>query len=369
MRSYAGNFLVAAPDATSAAEAARLAELTRKAVFDFLGHEREWSKAATIHLRFRNKNTPDGLMPLWTVSVFRGEFKRVREDVYPNKRNDVLVFQVVAACLDDIAGPVPPERKGSAAVALPLWLLCGVAENLSADNVAFLQPFVANVVSNGTFVPIGQLLLVKDLPSDEAQRELFFKESGSVVDFLLHQRKGRSKLRRAITVFRAEGDFGASLLLAFAGDFGTLARLQERWKRFAVAWRERTIGALKMSLSETKEALDRVLTVNIPVVDRDTLEESVITTDLKGLFYHRNRRTVRRIAGEKLSELFQISLRASPEYSAILEEYLRALSAIGKNDRKAFKRHFGVAERLRRDLEKTALFEAEETEHANTANE
>ncbi len=369
VRSYDGNFLVEAPEATTAASAASLAELTRKKVFNLLGHERHWKRAASIRLRVRNRKTPGGEMPLWSISVARNTFARLKDDVYPNRRNDVMVLQLVALCLEDIAQAVPPEKRGPPAVALPPWLSCGVAENLSRENAARLRRFVSDVVSSGNFLPIEELFSLKSLPADEAERELFFKESGSVVDFLLHQEDGDSKLRRAIMSFRAERDFVRALLLEFAEGFATLDRLQDRWKEFAVERAERTIGAPRMLLSETKASLDRVLTVTIPVIDRDTLQEKVLTTDLRGLFRHRNKRTVRRIAREKASELFQLRLRARPEYATILQEYSRALSAIGKNDRRTFKRHFSLAEGLRKKLEKTADFEVEKAEHVNTANE
>jgi len=369
VRSYDGNFVVEAPNTTIAASAAMLAELARKAVFDLLAHKREWSKAASIRLRSRKKKTPDGEMPLWTISVVRGEFESVRDDVYPSKKNDIMVLQVVALCLEDVAGAVPREKKTSPAAALPLWLSCGVAENLSRENAARLRQFAADTVRKGKFLPIEQLLTIKNLPFGETERELFFKESGSVVDFLLGRQDGRSKLRRAITGFRVEGDFGASLLFAFAGDFGALPELQEKWKKFAVERHERTIGVDRMTLSETKQALDGVLTVNIPVIDRDTLEESVITTDLRGLFLHRHKGAGQRIASEKASEVFQLSLRARPEYAPILQEYLQALSAIAKNDRKVFKRHFALAERLRKKLENSPYFEGEEAENGDTPNE
>lgn len=308
-------------------------------------------------------------MPLWSISVTRNTFRRLKEDVYPNKRNDVMVLQLVALCLEDIAQAVPAEKTRPPAVALPPWLWCGVAENLSRENAARLRKFASDIVGSGKFLPIEELFSLKSLPSDEAERGLFFKESGSVVDFLLHQEDGKSKLRRAVMSFRAERDFARALLLEFAEGFATLDRLQDRWKEFAVERAERTIGAPNMLLAETKAALDRVLTVRIPVIDRNTLEEKVITTDLKGLFRHRNKRTVRRVASEKASEVFDLRLRGRREYAPILEEYSRALSAIGKNDRRTFKRHFSRAEGLRKKLEKSADLKVEKSDHVNTANE
>lgn len=368
MRSYAGNFLVVAPDTTTAAEAAKLAELTREAVFNLLGHDGEWTPAASIHLRARTVETAAGETELWTILVSRGEFAIAREGIYPNKRNDVMVLQVVHLCLEDVAGRVGPENRTSPA-AIPLWLSCGVAENLSRENVARQRESVSDVVKAGKFFPIGRLFEASNLPADDAQRELFFKESGSVVDFLLHREDGGVKLRQAIVRFRAEGDFMGSLLVAFSGDFGSIAELEKRWKEFAVERAERTIGAPRMLLSETKEALDRVLTVSISVIDRDTLEEKVITTDLWGLFRHRNKIVVRRIASQKQSEVFELSLKARPEYAPVLQQYLQALSAIVENDRAAFRSHLARAERLRKALEKTSYFKVEAGEHDDTDNQ
>lgn len=368
VRSYDGHFLVTAPDSTTAAAAASLAEVTREAVFDLLAHDNEWPRAASINLRMWEKKTADGEVPMWTISVARDAFRVTEEGVYPSKRNDFLVLQVVGLCLDDIGRGSRPEHKGLPAGTIPLWLSCGVAENLSRENVARLRQFASDTVSNNNFMPIEELFRAKILSSDEAQRELFFKESASVVDFLLHQQDGRSKLKRAIEGCTVEGDFASSLLFAFAGNFVALAQLEGKWKEFAVEQAERTIGAPKMLRSETKSALESVLTVSIPVIDRDTLEEKTVATDLEGLFRHQNRRVVQRIASEKASEIFQLTLRAGPEYAPILQEYLQALTAVGRSDRAAFKRHLAQAERLRKELEKSDLTGAAETEDVNPAD-
>lgn len=369
VRSYDGNFLVAAPDTTTAAETASLAERSRTAVLELLGHEEEWERAARIYLAIRTKTTAEGRVPLWTVSVSKGGFRRLEADVYPSARNDVMVLQVVAVCLEAIAGPIPQQAEEAEKRALPVWLSCGLAENLSAANVARFRQFAAEIVRTGTFHPMDKLFLTEGLPSDEAERELFFKQSGSVVDFLLHQREGRTKLRQAIRRFRTDSSLRASLVLEFSADFGSIARLEERWKEFAVRSSEKIIGGPKMSLVETKEALDLVLRVTIPVIDRDTLEEKVVTTDLWGLFRHRNTLTSQRIAAEKTDEVAKLSLRARREYAPILQEYFRALSAILGRDRRAFKKHFAHAERLREKLEQSPQFEVQETANDNTSNE
>jgi hypothetical protein len=369
VRSYDGNFLVAAPDTTTAAETASLAERTRTAVFELLGHEEEWERAARVYLTVRTKATAEGRVPLWTVSVSKGGFKGLEADVYPSARNDVMVLQVVTVCLEAIAGPMPREAEREAAGALPVWLSCGVAENLSAANVARFRQFAAEIVRNGTFHPMDELFQTEGFPSDEAERELFFKQSGSVVDLLLHQREGRTKLRQAIRRFRTDNSLRASLLFEFSADFGSDVRLEERWKEFAVRSSEKIIGGPKMSLVETQKALDLVLRVTIPVIDRDTLEEKVVTTDLSGLFRHRNALTAQKIAAEKTDEVAKLSLRARREYVPILQEYFRALSAILGRDRGAFKKHFALAERLREKLEQSPQFEVEETANDDTSNE
>jgi hypothetical protein len=94
--------------------------------------------------------------------------------------------------------------------------------------------------------------------------------------------------------------------------------------------------------------------VKIPTVNQSTLEEEIITTDLNGLFRHRNRRLVQQIASEKASAVFRLSLRSRPEYGPVLQEYLQALTAVARNDRSEFKKHFGLGERLRKELEESA---------------
>jgi hypothetical protein len=368
VKSYGRNFLVVAPDVSTAAEAARLAEMTRKSIFRLLDHEAEWNRPARVHLTVRETITSGGVVPLWKVSVSRGGYEGTQANVYPHRRDDVMVLQVVAMCLEDIAGLPPPGSTTATASALPLWLTCGVAENLSPESIGRFQQFAARLVAEGESLPVEAFFRISELPSEEADRERFFKQSGSIVGFLLRQREGGAKLGRAIGRFRGQNDFGASLLSEFAADFGSLARLEEMWKESATRWSERILGGPKMSLLETKDALDGVLTVNIPVIDRDTLEESVISTDLSGLFRHRNKTIVQKIAWDKRSEVFELSLRARGEYALILQEYFRTLSAILKRDRRSFKKHFASAERLRKELETSADFDLVGMEDGDTSD-
>ena len=301
-------------------------------------------------------------MRLCAVSVAKGEFIAVATDVYPNRRDDAVVLHVVKLCLADISGVAAPQKKPSPAAAVPPWLVCGVAENLSGANLPAFREYAADIVSKETFLPLEELFRTDVVPLDEAQRELFFKESASVVDFLLHREGGKSRLRQAIARLGEEGNFKASLLFAFSRDFGELPQLQDHWKGFAVRQAERTIGSSRMSLSETKKALDGVLIAEIPSVNRESLEEKVVTTDLPGLFRHRNRLVAQQIASQKASEVFSLSLRAMPQYSTILQEYLTAITAIARGNRTEFRKHFASAERLRRKLEESPNFKAENDE-------
>jgi hypothetical protein len=374
IRSYDGNFLITAPDYLTCGWAARFAERTRQKVFDLLDYRREWDRPASIVLHSQERETAAGKLKLWTITARKGPWTSVKANVYPNKRADTLVLQVVHLCLADMGGLTLPEEKMEKGIAVAPWLYCGVAENLSRENVTNLRARVAEIVNNGRFLPLEELLGAKEGPSDETERELFFRQSGSVVDYLLHRAGGRSTLTKAITRLRDKGDLTRSLLVAFSRDINTVAQLEEQWKQFAVQQVERTIGGPKMLLSETKAALDRVLTVKIPTVDRDSLEEKIITTDLKGLFSHANRRLVQQIASEKASEVFSMSLRAEPEYGPILQEYLQALTAIAQSNRGEFKRHFALGERMREKLEKSGDLQEgtdlDETDiHGNTDNE
>lgn len=369
IRSYNGNFLVTAPDPALAGWVARAAELTREKVFGLLECHSEWQRAASIILRYRTEKEAEGELRLWTISVTKGAFKTVASDVYPNKRDDAVVLRVVELCVSDMAGLTAPQEKLPPAAPVPPWLFCGIAENLSAANLSVFREYIAEAVRKEDFLPLEQLFRTDFITLDETQRELFFKQSASVVDFLLHRQDGRSRLREAIARLSGEKDFTASLLFAFSRDFGALPQLQESWKKFAVLQAERTIGSSRMPLSETKKALDRVLIADIPTVDRDSLEEKLVTTDLPGLFRHRNRLIVQQIASQKASEVFSLSLRAKPEYGPILQEYLLAITAIAKDDRAEFRKHFALAERLRKRLEESPEFKAKKDENANPSDQ
>lgn len=368
IRSYDGNFLVTAPDHSTCAWAGKIAEMTRQRVFALFGHEASWSAPATILLRAQTPDNVTGGPQLWTITVSRGGVEARHAEVYPNKRGDLLVLSVVTVCLGDMMRAPSPEPASDTERKVPPWLVCGVAENLSGATLVDLRGYAADIATKEGFLPFEKLFAAEAIPLEEADRELFFRQSGSIVDFLLHQDDGRARLREMVVGPTGNGDWTASLLKVFGGDFGTLSQVQESWKEFAIRQAERTIGGAKLLLSETRDALQDVLSVNIPTVDRNTLEEQVITTDLDGLFQHRNRRLVQQIASDKASAVFRLSLRSRPEYGPVLEEYLQALTAVARNDRSEFKRHFALAERLRKELEESAAFE-EGTERGNSGDE
>ncbi|MDP2897878.1 MAG: hypothetical protein Q8Q12_15195 [bacterium] len=368
IRSYDGNFLVTAPDHSTCAWAGKVAELTRQRVFNLLGHHAEWSDPATILLRSQASGTEAEGPQLWAITVAKSDLEVRYADVYPNKRGDLLVLSVVNVCLGDMAGLGSPEGARGPAGNVPAWLVCGAAENLSRGNLADLRNYAADIASQGNYIPFKQLLQAETIPSDETQRELFFRQSGSIMDFLLHQKDGKSKLREVVLGLATKDDSTTPLFQAFATDFETLSQLEQTWKEFAIRQAERTIGGAKMLLSETREALEDVLTVKIPIVDKDTLEEKIVTTDLNGLFRHSNRRLVQQIASEKASDVFRLSLKSRPEYGPILQEYLQALTAVARSERSEFKRHFAIAERLRKELEESAEFK-EGTESGNPGDQ
>lgn len=368
IRSYDGNFLVTASDHSTCAWAGKIAEMTRQRVFSLLGHDANWIAPATILLRAQSPDEVTGGPQLWTIALARGGFEVQHTDVYPNKRGDLLVLSVVTVCLGDMMGAASPEPASDPERKVPPWLVCGVAENLSGATLVDLRAYAADIATKERFLPFEKLLAAEAIPLEEAERELFFRQSGSIVDFLLHQNDGTARLRKMVIGLTGKEDCIACLLKAFDGDFESLSQFEKTWKEFAVRQAERTIGGAKMLLSETRDALADVLTVTIPTVNKNTLEEEIITTDLNGLFRHRNRRLVQQIASDKASAVFRLSLRSRPQYGPILQEYLEALTAIARSDRAEFKAHFALAERLRKGLEESAEFK-EGTERGNSGDE
>lgn len=367
IRSYDGNFLVTASDHSTCAWAGKIAEMTRERVFALLGHDANWVAPATVLLRAQSPDEATGGPQLWAIAVARGGFEVRHRDVYPNKRGDLLVLSVVTVCLGDMMRAPSPEPASEPKRKVPPWLVCGVAENLSGATLVDLRAYAADIATRERSLPFEKLIAAESIPLEEADRELFFRQSGSIMDFLLHQKDGKARLRKMVIGLTGKEDCIACLLKAFDGEYESLSEFEETWKEFAVRQAERTIGGARMLLLETRDALADVLTVTIPTVNENTLEEEVITTDLNGLFRHRNRRLVQQIASDKASAVFRLSLRSRPEYGPVLEEYLQALTAIARNDRSEFKRHFALAERLREELEESAEFK-EGTERGDSGD-
>ena len=132
--------------------------------------------------------------------------------------------------------------------------------------------------------------------------------------------------------------------------------MEKEWIDFASQRSKKFISTEKLTLVETKKRLDSILVVEIPVMERKTIEQKIVTTDFDGLMKHRDRIIVALICRRKIVELTELMLRSKKEYQPILQQYIESIQAIVEKKRGSFKFHFKKAEKLRKKLEKLPYF-------------
>ncbi len=360
VRSYNGQFTVTAPDLLTASIIAKKAEDYKAKIDELFGEPGRWDNPASIILTSTQEVINDTEEKLWMLRLIKEGEVKTEANLFQNKIDDALLFQVAYFSIKDIAQRGAADNRAFlAGKEIAFWLLAGVVENVLPDNKPLFHDFIEKALKNENYFHLNQLFQFTGPFKTEKEKELFYRQSGSFLNYLLTLPDGREKVRRAIQNLWSKSNFTFSLRWEFRDVFSSVDDMEKKWVDFASQRSKRFIRLGTLTLAETKERLDTILVVEIPVMDRETIEQEIVTTDFGGLMKQRDRMTVALICRRKIVELTKLMLRSKKEYHPIIQKYIESLQAIVQKKRGSFRFHFRKAEKLRKKLEKLPYFKVE----------
>ncbi|MBN1918874.1 MAG: hypothetical protein JW889_13290 [Verrucomicrobia bacterium] len=352
VRSYGGQFVVTAPDVEYASVLARRCERITEAVGRRLGLRGQWDGRASVWVRTRTVEGPNGPETVWDAGVSRKDVTRAATGLWFGQVEEFLELAVTYHVLRDIAEVSAAANGGTLeGRPIPFWLTAGLAQLLDTEHRLELFRTTATAIEEkrsfllkDLFEHDGESADARGAP-DVEQRAIFLQQSATVVDFLLGSKRGAQRLLTSLQQLHRRSGFTFSLRWEYRDLYPTLDAMQAAWEQYV---HERPLHVLsegRFSLAQTEARLEEILRVTIPVIDPETIETSEVVTDFEGLSTHKNRPVAVRIANEKAEQVLQLTLRSASEFKPALEAYARALTAIRDGERGSFKRWYKRAGR------------------------
>jgi len=346
VRSYKAQFVVSAPDVEYASEIARLCEQIHARTRRLLGARGLWEGQAAVLIERHTVPGDEGPETVWHVSVGRGGVVRATRDLGYGQIEDFLRSAVCFHVVRDIAQTSADAHGGTLrGRPIPFWLPAGLAELMVPEQRLDLFRNTATAIRDRRSFLLDDLFEHTGLFESPDQRAIFLQQAATVVDFLLSAKQGPDRLRHALEDLWRRSSFTFSLRWEYRDLFSSLDPMAAAWEEYVRERPSRILSEEHLTLAQTEALLQRVLQVDIPVIARDTIEQSVIHTDLEGLAAHENRIVVQQICKDKAAQLLQLALRSAPAFTPALEAYTRALNAIRDRRTRRFRREYKRARR------------------------
>jgi hypothetical protein len=346
VRSYRAQFVVSAPDVEYASEIARLCEQIHERTRRLLGARGLWEGQASVLIERRTVEGEEGPETVWHVSVARGGVVRATRGLGYGQVEDFLRSAVCFHVVRDVAQASADAHGGTLrGRAVPFWLSAGFAELMEPQQRLDLFRNTATAIRDRRSFLLDDVFEHTGLFESPDQRAIFLQQAATVVDFLLSAKQGPDRLRRALENLWRRSTFTFSLRWEYRDLFPSLEPMAAAWEEYVRERPSRILSEERLTLAQTEALLQRVLQVDIPVIAKDTIEQSVVHTDFEGLAKHDNRLVARRICKDKATQLLQLLLRSAPEFKPALEAYARALNAIRDGRTRRFHREFKGARR------------------------
>jgi hypothetical protein len=334
-----------------------------------LGVRRPWDGTAAVWVRKRTVETADGEGTVWDAGVSRHDVARTARGIWFGQIDEFIRVAITYHVVRDIAEAAASANGGSLqGRPIPFWFYAGLAQLLNAEQRLDYYRTTAKAIEDKRSYLLEDLFAHNGWPGDEAdpadaeQRAIFLQQSATVVDFLLGSKRGSERLRGALQNLYRRSGFMLSLRLEFEDLYPSLDKMQTAWETYVHERPLHALGEVRLTLAETDALLEEILTVTIPVIDDETIEQSEIVTDFNGLSLHENRAVVNHICNEKAERLLQVTLRSAPEFKPALEAYSKALTAIRDGHRRSFKRWFRRAQEQHEAVHELPYFTSGEGE-------
>jgi len=357
VRSYNGQFVVTAPDIQYASQIAQMCEHVRKRAQRRLGLKGLWGKALTVHIARRTVEGQDEPETVWDVGIGRGGQALTRTGLWYGQIEDFLRLGVCYGVLWQAAQDSAVTHKGSLrGRPLPFWLYAGLAGLMQPKERLDLYLNTTTAIKDQRSYLLADLFAHTGRFADDEQRAIFHQQAATVVDFLLSVRNGRTRMRQSLENLWRKSTYTLSLRWEYRDLFSTIEPMQAAWQQYVFDRPARMLSEQRLTLVETDAILETLLAVDIPVIAKDTIEQSVVHTDLHGLSKHDNPAVVGRLCKERVEALLQLAPRSAPEFKPAIEGYIKAINAIRAGSNRKFRHEYKRAQRAHKAVRALPYF-------------
>jgi hypothetical protein len=236
-----------------------------------------------------------------------------------------LLATMVEALSLEWANRVQPTVRGELYVppVMPLWLVEGLATSIQGRFDSLLS-IARRSVAAGRPQQAAEVLGVKVLPADGADRELFQANAWMFTESLLALPDGSQKLRSFLSELGAQKVVSNAFWKVYHQDFSSNEAL-EKWWSLEQARRTSVTVAQDLSAEETVRQLDAILVTKLePTTQhKETPNETEATIDK--LWEYAQEPWLKDVLQLKIDRLGALRSQAHPLYQPALDEYIDAI--------------------------------------------
>jgi hypothetical protein len=219
---------------------------------------------------------------------------------------------------------------------MPLWLVEGLAASIQG-RVDSLLSIARRSVAAGRPQQAADVLDVKVLPADAAERQLFQANAWILTESLLALPDGSQKLRNFLSELGAKNVASNAFWAVYHQDFSQNEPL-EKWWSLEQARRTSVTVAQDLSAEETVRQLNAILVTRLePNTERKgTSNETEATIDK--LWEYAQEPWLKDVLNLKIDRLGTLRSQAHPFYQPVLDEYIDAIKWLFQGSTVRFRR-------------------------------
>ncbi|HXI85088.1 MAG TPA: hypothetical protein VNL17_13460 [Verrucomicrobiae bacterium] len=255
----------------------------------------------------------------------------------PLDEAELLVTMVDSLC-SEWANRDQPVARGRlyAAPVMPPWLVQGLAASIQG-RFDFLLAIARRSVAAGRPQQATEVLDVKVLPIDPADRQLFRANAWLFTESLLALPDGSRKLRSFLSGLGTEKVASNAFWTVYHQDFPERAAL-EKWWNLEEARRTSVTVAENLSAVETAHQLNAILVAKIgPTKWQKGMPEETETT-IDKLWQYTDEAWLTDVLKLKISQFGALRAQAHPSYQPVLDEYIEAMTWLFQSNTVRFRR-------------------------------
>ncbi len=236
-----------------------------------------------------------------------------------------LLATVVEALSAEWANRAQPIARGQLYVAptMPIWLVEGLAASIQGRFESLLA-IARRSEAAGRPQTATDILGVKTLPVDTAERQLFQANAWLLTESLLALPDGSRKLRSFLSELGAQKVEANAFWSVYRQDFPQNVALDKWWSREQVRRTSVTL-AQDLSAAETARRLDAILVTKLgPSSGRKGRPDETVTS-IDNLWKYSEESWLRDVLKLKLDDLGTLRGLAHPLYRPVVDEYFDAV--------------------------------------------